>query len=215
MTRVILPILLTIIIQSMSFGFTRKLYMDRELKNASLVKEIIVIGYNSRIDTLPYQEPIGIEKVIDKMIYSYIDKPDSILEYFPPFTGSVNFTPYYDIATKDTSFHPNVPEGYWPAIGDTVLVVFNSEKNITLFAEIVDSTEAFYRFWSPFHTSSWSTIFLINSPFKPDKSVTKMYDDVDYLQIIAKRYGYELATKYHCIINKDEFWRYLENIRKE
>lgn len=41
-------------------------YMDQELKSASLIKEIIVLGYTSRIDTLPYQEPIGIEKVIDK-----------------------------------------------------------------------------------------------------------------------------------------------------
>lgn len=207
-----------IVFQDMSFGYTRMFYMDQELKNASLVKEIIILGYTSRIDTLPYQEPVGIKKVIDKMTYCYVDKPDSILTYSPPYSGYVNSTPYYHIATKDTSFHPLVPEGYWPAINDTVLVVFNTDNYVTLFAEIIDSTENQYKFWSPYHTSSWNTIFFANSPFKPDKPTdpksfgSKIWN---HLQDKAKSNGYEFASQFHCLVDKKEFWKYLEKIKKE
>ena len=218
MARTIFTILFIILLQSLTYGYTRMFYMDQELKSASLIKEIIVLGYTSRIDTLPYQEPIGIEKVIDKMTYCFVDNPDSILTYSPPYTGYVNSTPYYHIATKDTSFRPLVPEGYWPAINDTVLIVFNFENHVTLFAELLDSNETCYKFWSPYHTSSWNTIFFINSPFKPNKPTdTKSFGFKiwNHLQNKAKSIGYEFASQYHCLIVKKEFWEYLEEIKKE
>lgn len=222
MTKTILTILLTFVFQNVTLGYTRMFFIDQELKGAKLIKEIIVLGYTSRIDTLPHQEPCGIEMVIDKMTYAFLDKPDSIFNYSPPFTGYINATPYYHIATKDTSFRPVVPEGYWPAIGDTVLVVFNAQNCVTLFAEIIDTTTTVYKFWSPYHTSSWNTIFFANAPFKPHKptdtnSFSSSFSSKIWqsLQEQAKSQGYEFASNYHCLIDKKDFWKYLENIKKE
>jgi hypothetical protein len=222
MTKPVLTILLTLVFHCATFGYTRMLYMDQELKGAKLVKEIIVLGYTSRIDTFPNQEPIGINKVIDIMTYAFLDNTDSILTYRPPYTGFVNSTPYFHIATKDTSFHPIVPEGYWPAIGDTVLVVFNSENYVSLFAHIIDTTITHYKFWSPYHTSSWNTIFFANTPFKPyiptdTKSLNSIVSSKygGRLQEMAKSRGYEFASHFHCIIDKNDLWTYLEKIEKE
>jgi len=205
-------------LQGLSFGYTRMLYMDQELKNASLIKEIIVLGYTSRMDTLQYQEPVGIERVIDQMTYCFVDKPDSILTYSPLYSSHVNLAPYYYIASKDTSFHPIIPEGYWPAINDTVLVVFNADNDVTLFAEIIDINQNHYKFWSPYITSSWNTIFFASSPFTPYKPSTARSHGSkfwDHLQDRAKSSGYDFANQYHCLIAKNEFWDYLENVKNE
>ena len=218
MMKIILTFLILILFQSISFGYTRDIRLDKELKEATLIKEIVIINYTSRIDTLPYQEPVGISKVIDKMIYIYLDNPDSILTYSPPYTGLVNATPYFDIAKNDSSFNPKVSEGYWPPIGDTVLVVFNTEKKITLFAELIKTNKIEYKFWSPYHTSSWNTIFYFNAPFKPIKPTNpkSFYSKIwNNLQERAKRQGYQFASQFHSIIDKKEFWIYIDNIKKE
>ncbi len=215
MKRLSLILFLTIVFESWAFSFTRVFFMDKELKNASLIKEIIIHGYTSRIDTLPNQEPIGIEKVINEMTFSVVDKPDILLKYKPPYTGSVNQTAYYDIKQKDNYKSMIPPEGYWPSIGDTVLVVFDSSNHVILFAEIIDtSTTVEYQFWSPYHTSSWNTQFFISSPFRPVKTndTGKIWE---HLQEMAKERGYEFASQFYCSINKNDLWQYLDEIRKK
>ena len=104
------------------------------------------------------------------------------------------------------------------SIGDTVLVIFNKEKYISLFAQTIQSNTS-YRFWSPFYnTSGLGTIFYANfpfEPFKPTDNKTYGWNKKTYAQLqkYAKEEGYDFACQYHCMISKNEFWKYLEKIK--
>ena len=222
MMKITLTILFIITIQRLTFGFfgyTRTIYIDKELKNASLIKEIIIHDYTSRIDTLKTDISFLTIKVIDKMIYSFMSNPDSNLTYVSHKSGDIFQNSIYKIADNNISYEPKSVHGFWPAIGDTVLVVFNEEKQVSLFAERVESNTS-YRFWSPFYnTSGRSTIFYANYPFesfKPINNKTFGWNKKTYsqLQEYAKEAGYDFACQYHCLINRNEFWNYLQKINK-
>ena len=220
MRAILLTILLTVITTSV-FGYTRWVYIDQELKNASLIKEIVIVDYSSKYDTSKYQDQETVRKFISEMTYHFIGEPDSTYKYSPPLTGVLFSNPYYDISTKDSSYNRRVSEGYWPAIGDTVLVVFNKTNAITLFAEVIGAKHKKYKFWSPYHTSSWNTFFYANEPFQayiPSEAEPYYSYNLKIQEAIkrdAERQGYEFSSQYHCLIAKNELWDYLENLRKE
>jgi hypothetical protein len=210
--RLILVILNTIIFQAVSHAYTRQIYLDQELKRAKTIIEIIIRGYTSRMDTFTYQSPISIEKVIDKMMYSLAYNPYSTLIYKTPNTPWINAATYYDVLKHPDTVKRKVNEGYWPAIGDTVLVVIDSTNTISIFAEITKQKE--YKFWSPYHTSSWNTIFLSHAPFKPVPSASFDKKAFDRLQESAKDFWkVEFASSFYCLIDKLEFWTYLQKLR--
>lgn len=219
MKRLSLTWILLLTFQNINFdfGYTRTIYIDKELKSASLIKEIIIGNYTSRIDTIPKDSTILTIKLIDKMTYSFLDNPDSNLTYTTAPFDNILKASLYKIADKNIS-NSRLIHGFWPAIGDTVLVIFNTEKHISLFAQILQSNTS-YRFWSPFYnTSGLGTIFYANFPFEPFKPTdNKSYGwnkkTYAQLQKYAKEEEYDFACQYHCMISKNEFWKYLEKIK--
>lgn len=208
----VLVILTTIIFQATSYAYTRQIYLDYELKKAKTIKEIIIRGYTSRMDTFTQQSPISIQKVIDKMMYSLASKPHSTLIYKTPNTPWMNAAAYYDVLKRPDIIKRKINEGYWPAIGDTVLVVIDSTDRISIFAEITKQKE--YKFWSPYHTTSWNTIFLSHTPFKPVPSASHNKKNYDILQESAKElWRVEFASSFYCLIDKQKFWTYLQKLR--
>lgn len=105
-------------------------------------------------------------------------------------------------------------QGFWPAINDTVLLVKSKNNSINLFADI-DKED--YVFWSPYHNSSWNTIFFANRPFFQDTIKVKDYSSNrsekynQSLQQNAKRKGYEFASNYFIRIKKTDFNKTFEN----
>ncbi|MFY7734357.1 MAG: hypothetical protein ACOVSR_12800 [Bacteroidia bacterium] len=210
--RSIVVILITIFFHAVSYAYTRQIYLDQELKRGKTIKEIIIRGYTSRMDTFTQQSPITIEKVIDKMMYSLVSNPSSTLIYKTPNTPWINAAAYYDVLKRPDTIKRKVNEGYWPAIGDTVLVVIDSTNRISIFAEITKQKE--YKFWSPYHTTSWNTIFLSHAPFKPVPSASHSKENYDRLQESAKElWRVEFASSFYCLIDKIEFWTYLQKLK--
>ncbi|MBK7129039.1 MAG: hypothetical protein IPH66_06705 [Crocinitomicaceae bacterium] len=174
------------------------------------------MGYYSVIDTLGTKSSNDSEarKIITEIRYVYLDKLDSIIKYYP---SKKYGTVYLDIK-KDTAT-VNLKEGFWPAIGENVLTVFDSTGEISLFASFEDETN--YQFWSPYHSTSWVTIFYASKPFVTDTTVQFLPQQMELdLQKKASDSGYEFASFYRCKIGKKDFWSYLSemtvpNIKKD
>jgi len=196
-------------------AWTRFINLDQELKKASLIKEIVIVSYTSRMDSMTFQEPKGYEKVIDKVKYFYVANPDSIITYHTVKTGMVNSTVYYDLRKPDNPNDPKpkIDQGYWPNPGDTVLVVFDEFGYISLFADIIKDNN--YEFWSPYHNSSWNTTFYINKPFVPDSNAVWNKRVYDHMQERAKKENFDFSSMYHVTIDIDDFWEYLSKLKSE
>jgi hypothetical protein len=211
MKKIKLTVIFFIVVQ-LIYGYTRLVHMDKEVMNAKIIGEIVIRGYTSRLDTFAKQQPVTIEKVIDEMSYVFIDHPDSVINYKTPNTPWINVAAYYHVRTKsDSGF--TIGEGHWPAVGDTVLMIADSSGTISLFAEITNKNE--YVFWSPYHTSSWNTIFLFNPPFKPALKPAGFDNHYSKQQSLAKNLGYQFSCTYHCMIDKVDFWLYISKIKKQ
>ena len=188
-------------------------FMDKEIEEASFIEEIVIQNYTSRIDSITHANPKYTTKAIDKINYTLISNPDSLITYQTIETGFSNSTVRFDIRPKggfkdSTQFR--LKHGYFPAIGDTVLVILDKEKKISLFA---DKENKDYKFWSPYHNSSWNTIILANKPFRQDTTAT-MIKNKKYnqrLQERAKERGYDLSSNFHILIERKEFWKLMMN----
>lgn len=205
-----------IVFYSLSLSaYTRFINLDDELKKASLIKEVVIVSYTSRMDSMTFQEPKGYEKVIDKVKYYYVNNPDSIITYQTVKTGMVNNTVYFDLRKKEkpNDSIPKIDQGYWPNPNDTVLVVFNEFGYISLFADIIK--DSIYEFWSPYHNSSWNTTFWINKPFAPDSTATWNKNLYKHLQERAKKDNYDFGSQYHVTIDKVKFWLYLAELKSD
>ncbi len=205
-----------------AFAGHRPVYLDKELKKAKLITEIIIIEYTFGIDTLYHYDykidSLGTktfytEEVIRTLKYVTLNNPDSLIEIninTPP--ESIGFTLWSDIATVNNkdSLYRNQKEGLWPVVGDTVLVVIDTNSTVSLFAEIKNKE---YVFWSPYRTSGWITIFYASSPFKLDTSLIFNRSMFDSMQDKAKKNGYEFASFYRCKIDTESFWNEYDKIQ--
>lgn len=216
-TKFIFLIISSLILVSSNWIYTRMVYMDKEIAGASIIEEIVIQSYSSRTDLIIHAEPKYTTKAIDKIDYKLLSNPDSIITYQTKKTGYVNSTVRFDIRPKggfkDTT-KSRLKHGYFPAVGDTVLVIMDSNKEISLFA---DKENKDYKFWSPYHNSSWNTIIFANKPFRQDTSGTRISNKnynqrlQERLQERAKERGYDLSSSFHVLIEKEEFWKLVHN----
>lgn len=207
---------------NIAFARYRPVYIDKVIKEAQQISEIIIIEYKQGIDTLKYlgniDDSLGNKnphtiKVIKSIKYAHLNNPDSLIEIsvtaLPYGHGSVFWSDIATVNNKD-SLYRNQKEGLWPVVGDTVLVVIDTNSTISLFAEIKNKE---YVFWSPYRTSGWITIFYASSPFKLDTSLIFNRSMFNSMQDKAKKNGYEFASFYRCKIDTESFWNEYDKIQ--
>jgi hypothetical protein len=171
---------------------SRYVYLEKELRAASYAGEVVITGYATKTDS-----------VSGKLIIQSIScrSKDSTFTLLP--WSKTQFPVAYNL----TSSMPKreVEEGYWPDIGDTVLVVTDGDNRVSLFAEIMKEE---YKFWSPYSTDAWTTVFYFNAPAKIVAYPGKLKKLQQNLEKHAMTEGYAYGSLYHCLLPKSELEKY-------
>ena len=147
----ILVFIISIAFGTSGFCKSKLVQVESELKNATY------IGY------------VVIQKYEDQKIWFNELKTTQL--------KSVIVTPYADNSdTEGFGYSDGFMTGYWPAIGDTILIVSDSTNRISMFAKVMEGN---YRFWSPFETGSIA-FFTFKIPFKHLKNEKDDNPESDY-----------------------------------
>ena len=149
--------------------------MEDEIAGSTFKEVVVVRGYSAKGNLL-FQLP-GEKEKTDSAKTGL--KPEALQTNIPADQNS-NLT------------------GFWPAAGDTVLMVLDSSSRVSLFAR---SSGEYYRFWSPFMTMS-TAIFQYKPPFLPLPNKTSRYSSttqsetcLDGCVIKKKIWETEIKTK--------------------
>ena len=120
------------------FAKPRTVFLGKELHEATLIELVEIISYTD--STIAFRTIIS-DKIIIAKIKGLILKEQHVVKF---------------------------RTGYWPSIGEEVLIVVGQNGYISLFA---DKQGENYRFWSPYYTGSVA-LFCFKSPATklPDKT---------------------------------------------
>jgi hypothetical protein len=214
--RSIIIFSLILLIDQSSFARYRAIDLQEELKTAAFVGELVF----SKYDTIgipkysQYYQRILKDSITGKehsdTIYTdsvfVLNKLYFIDEHGNSTTGikiRQQILHDYYWPRPDTLPRKSFSFGYWPKVGDTCLVVVDKEGYISIFGLAKDNN---YIFWDPYQNSSWISIFAFDAPFKSFPKPPSSAFDISSCERDAKRFNRQFACKYHCIINRDQFW---------
>jgi hypothetical protein len=128
--KYLLTLIITISTTCGLFAKPRTVFLDKELQEATLIEFVEIISYSD--SAIIFRTIIG-----DRTITSKIGR------------GVIK-------AHQGDKFKT----GYWPVIGEKVLVIVGQNDFISLFANKIGEN---YRFWSPYYTGSVA-LFCFKSP---------------------------------------------------
>lgn len=204
--------MLLLLIGKMSFGAARMINLNQELRQAKWINEIIILSYTVKVDQVPGVEPVQTEKLIEKITYVWADRPDSVLTYYPNNQVMYGETAFYRLISDSSVRISNFSEGYWPAVGDTILAVMNNKNQFSLFGEILTASEKHYKLWSPYRTGGLLTLFFFNNPFSSTYNGERVITNA-HLQTMARKRGYQHVSEFHCYVDKKSLDQYLKKLR--
>lgn len=197
------------------FPYTRTIDITKEIKAYSYYGEIVFKGYDTtKVSEYSkfYQRVLKDPKtgksypdtnyvdsvwVLSGVHLFRLDTKEDLLAKVYRMHSWINY-----LVRPDTLPSKFTSHGYWPKIGDTCLVILDSDGFVSVFAL---ASQEKYIFWDPYVNSSWNSYFVFDSPFEyyPNKPTDRL------LKIsisIAELYKRPFAGQYHCAIRRKEFW---------
>jgi hypothetical protein len=211
-------LLLVVLIPFFSLAKYRPIDLLAEIKSAAYVGEVIFTGYDSvKVSKYTKRNPLMVtdpktgQKYADTLFLDslYIIKTlyiKTIYEGNSILTiGNCNaFSRSVYVERPDRLPGASPSHGFWPAIGDTCLVVIGSNYLVSVFASL-DNNQ--YIFWDPYTNSSNTSIFAFDDPFKPLPGNTQTDAQNTSARNLADSFGRAYGSHFHCTVDKDVFWK--------
>ena len=137
---------LMLIVSNYSLSKPRTVFIDTELQLAKFIGEVTVLSYTDSTINYLHGKDTLISFTLEKILFEEDRK-------------------YIIKQTHDIGEDTNYLTGSWPKTNDKVLLVTDSNNNVSLFAK---KTSSYYRFWSPTY-GYWTmsiSMFVYPLPYK-------------------------------------------------
>lgn len=179
--KIIYSLLLFLLPSLNSFSSTRSVDIEKTIQNAESIENILVLGYTD-----------------STMLYYSQSNQDTLSVNCPRRKMSkTTRISLINAGKRDAS----LLAGYWPNIGEEILLIINSDNTLELCARQIGGN---YRFWDPQSTPYIETFFSVH-----ENSNFKILDSCKGAEVNYRGY---FICRDGCLINKTYFDTHFNSI---